>query len=85
LPEYGGVDFRLFRAAIRVLPNVIQRIAREPDARTHTDIEIELLPHSHDRRVINETFPLDFRLKLRLRRFVWLRSNGTKQTQLMPG
>ena len=85
LPEHGGVNARLVESAARLLANIVQRIAREPDARTHADIEIELLPHGHDRRVINVTLPLQFGFQFRLGRLVRLRSNRPKQAQLMLG
>ncbi len=85
LPENGGVDLGFVETAIRFLADVIQRIAGEPDARPHADIEIEFLPHGHNRGVINVTFPLQLGFKLRLSRLVRLRSNRAKQSQLMLG
>ena len=70
LAEYGGIDLRLVEASISPLANVIQRIAGKADAGAHADIQIELLPHGHDRAVVDEFLVAQFRLQFGLGFFV---------------
>src|ERR1051325_6831908 len=48
LPEHDNIDLRLLKAALRFLPNKVQRIAGEGEAGPHADVEIEDLPHGDD-------------------------------------
>ena len=83
LPEYCGINEGLVVAAICFLADVVQRVPGEPDARAHADIEIELLPHRHNGRVIDIAFALHFRLEFSLRGFVRLRCDGSEETELV--
>src|ERR1700751_1950647 len=85
LPEDRGVDLRLIEPAIRTFADVVKRVADESDAGTLADIEIELLPHGDDRRVVNIAPALEFRLEFRLRGLVGFRGDRPKQPELMLG
>ena len=58
LPEDSRIDERLVKTSIRSLANVVQRVSRKPNAGTHANIKIELLPHGDDRRVVDVAFAL---------------------------
>src|SRR5262249_14972454 len=62
-----------------------ERVAGEADARPHTDVEVELLPHGHDGAVVDIPFALESRLELGLGSFVRFRSNRAKETELVLG
>ncbi len=48
-------------------------------------IEIELLPHGDDRRVVDIALALQLRLQFGLRRLVRLRGDGSEQAELVLG
>ncbi len=50
-----------------------------------TDVEVELLPHGHDRRIVDVAFTLQFRFQFCLRSLVRLRRDRSEQTELVFG
>src|SRR4029077_1747474 len=70
-------------AAIGPLANVVERIPDESHAGPHADVEVELLPHGHDRRIVDVALALQFRPQLRLGGFIRLRRDRSEQAEFV--
>src|SRR5579872_6559943 len=79
LAENDNVYVRLFESAARLFANEIQRVTGKADARANADVEIEALPHTHDRTEIGVALAAQFGLEFGVRLFFWFRGNGAEQ------
>src|SRR5581483_12342918 len=85
LAEDNDVDLRLFESAARLFANEIQRVTGKADARANAEVEIEALPHTHDRTEIGVALAAQFGLEFGVRLFFWFRGNGAEQPKLVFG
>ena len=82
LPEDDRIDLRLLEA-VALAADEVQRVAGERPAGANADVQIEQLPHPHDRAVVDASFALQGGRKLGLGRLLRLRGDGPKQAQLV--
>ena len=85
LAKNGGVDLRLFEAAVHLLANVVERIARKTDTRPDADIQVELLPHVHNRAVVDIAFAAQLGIEFSLSFFIRLRRDRAEKAELVLG
>src|SRR5579862_6739115 len=81
LTEDDDIDGWFFEASVSALANEIQRISWKRDARANTGVEVEPLPHGHNRAEIGISLAPQFGTQFGLGLFFRFGGDRAKQAQ----